>query len=64
MHVAAGASETVQFTIGPAELRYWSAATRDYVLDASTLDVWVGGHSTAHLTTSFTTTTTTTTTTT
>ena len=32
---------------GPAELRYWNAATRDWVIDASTFDVWVGGDSTA-----------------
>ena len=56
MHLAAGASSTVQFTIGPDELRYWNAAVRDFVLDASTFDVWVGGDSTADLTTTFTTT--------
>ncbi len=60
LHLPAGASRTVQFTIGPSERRYWNAAIRDYVLDASTFDVWVGGDSTAQLTTSFTTTTTTT----
>jgi beta-glucosidase len=59
LHLPAGASRTVQFTIGPSERRYWNAAIRDYVLDASTFDVWVGGDSTAQLTTSFTTTTTT-----
>ena len=56
VHVAAGASETVQFTIGPDELRYWNAAARDFVLEASTFDLWVGGDSTADLTTTFTTT--------
>ncbi|HJY25300.1 MAG TPA: fibronectin type III-like domain-contianing protein, partial [Actinomycetes bacterium] len=59
VYLPAGASRTVQFTIGPSERRYWNAALRDYVLDASTFDVWVGGDSTAQLTTSFTTTTTT-----
>ena len=34
---------------GPAELRYWNAAARDWVIDASTFDVWVGGDSTAEL---------------
>ena len=58
VHLAAGASRTVEFTIGPTERRYWNAAIRDFVLDASTFDVWVGGDSTAQLTTSFTTTTT------
>jgi beta-glucosidase len=56
VHLSAGASRTVQFTIGPSERRYWNAALRDYVLDASTFDVWVGGDSTAQLTTSITTT--------
>ena len=39
--------------LGPAELRYWNAAVRDWVLDASTFDVWVGGDSTAALRTTF-----------
>jgi beta-glucosidase len=56
VYLPAGASRTVQFTIGPSERRYWNAALRDYVLDASTFDVWVGGDSTAQLTTSITTT--------
>jgi beta-glucosidase len=51
--LAAGASSTVRFTLGPSELRYWSAATHDWVLDASTFDVWVGGDSTAELGTTF-----------
>ena len=32
---------------GPAELRYWNAAARDWVLDASTFDVWVGDRTAA-----------------
>jgi beta-glucosidase len=52
----AGASATVDFPIGPAERRYWSAAVRDFVVEASTFDVWAGGDSTAELTTTFTTT--------
>jgi beta-glucosidase len=51
--LAAGESRTIQFTLGPAELRYWNAAVRDWVLDASTFDVWVGGDSTAELSTTF-----------
>ena len=43
----------MQFTLGPAELRYWNAAARDWVIDASTFDVWVGGDSTAELATTF-----------
>jgi beta-glucosidase len=56
IHLQAGASQTVEFSIGPNELRYWNAGLRDFVLDASIFDVWVGGDSTAQLTTTFTTT--------
>ncbi len=56
VHLRAGASETVTFAVGPVELRYWNAAVRDYVTDAATFDVWVGGDSTAPLTATFTTT--------
>ncbi len=51
--LAAGESRTLHFTVGPAERRYWNAAVRDWVLDASTFDVWVGGDSTADLATTF-----------
>ncbi len=51
--LAAGESRTLQFTLGPAERRYWNAAVRDWVLDASTFDVWVGGDSIAELTATF-----------
>ncbi|MFB4420789.1 glycoside hydrolase family 3 N-terminal domain-containing protein [Streptomyces sp. QL37] len=49
--IGAGETETVTFELGPEQLRYWSAATRGYVQDATTLDIWVGGSSTAQLTT-------------
>ena len=49
-----GESKTVQFTLGPDELRYWNAAARDWVIDSATFDVWVGGDSNAPLSTSFT----------
>ena len=48
-----GETRTVQFALGPAELRYWNAATRDWVIDTATFDVWVGGDSTAELSTTF-----------
>lgn len=48
-----GEARTVRFGVGPAELSYWNAASRDWVLDASTFDVWVGGDSTAPTTTTF-----------
>ena len=53
--LAAGASETVEFRVGPDERRHWHAGVRGFVLDASTFDVWVGGDSTASLGTTFTT---------
>ena len=56
IHLQAGRSQTVEFPIGPDERRYWSAAVRDYVVEASTFDVGVGGDSTADLATTFTTT--------
>ncbi len=47
--VPAGASRTVTFELGPDQLRYWSAVTRDWVQDRTVLDLWVGGSSTADL---------------
>jgi len=51
--VPAGSSRRVRFTIGPEHRRYWNAVTRDWVLDAATFDVWVGGSSAADLAGSF-----------
>ncbi len=51
--LAAGESRRLQFLIGPNERQYWNAAVRDWVTDSSTFDVWVGGDSTAQLSTSF-----------
>jgi beta-glucosidase len=51
--LGAGETRTVQFTLGPAELRYWNASARDWVIDASTFDIWIGGDSTAELSTTF-----------
>ena len=51
--LAAGESQTLRFEVGPAERRYWNAAVRDWVTDAATFDVWVGGDSTARLATTF-----------
>ena len=47
------ASQQVRFKIGPEHRRYWSTTERDWVLDSSVFDVWVGGDSTAELTTTF-----------
>ncbi len=51
--LAAGETRTVTFPVGPAERRFWSAAHRDWVLDESTFDVWVGASSAADLTATF-----------
>jgi beta-glucosidase len=51
--LGAGETRTVRFSLGPAELRYWNAAARDWVNDLSPFDVWVGGDATAELSTSF-----------
>ena len=51
--LAPGGSRTVTFTVGAEELRYWNAASRDWVVDPATYDVWVGGDSTAELGTTF-----------
>jgi beta-glucosidase len=52
--LAAGESQTVRFPLGPDELRYWNAATKDWVIDTTTIEVYVGGDSTAATTVSFT----------
>jgi beta-glucosidase len=52
--LAAGESQTLHFPLGPDELRYWNAATRDWVIDTTTIDVFVGGDSTAAQTVNFT----------
>jgi beta-glucosidase len=49
----AGETSTLSFPLGPNERRYWSAADRDWVIEPSIFDVWVGGDSTAQLTTTF-----------
>ena len=51
VHVPAGASVDVEFELGPDQLRYWSAATRTWVQDATVLDLFAGGTSACELTT-------------
>jgi beta-glucosidase len=51
--LAAHETRTVHLPIGPMERRYWNAAARDWVTDASVFDVWIGSDSTATLSTSF-----------
>jgi beta-glucosidase len=45
--LAPGERRIVRFSLGPDELRYWSAAVRGFVLEPSSLDIWLGGSSTA-----------------
>ncbi|HEV7205889.1 MAG TPA: glycoside hydrolase family 3 N-terminal domain-containing protein [Jatrophihabitans sp.] len=45
-----GAAETVTFPLGRDQLTYWNAATRGWVLDATVVDIAVGGDSTAPFT--------------
>ena len=49
VHIPAGQSRTVSFQLGPEQLRYWSASTRGYVQDATTIDLGIGGDSTVAL---------------
>jgi beta-glucosidase len=51
--LGAGESGTLSFPLGPNERRYWSTTSRDWVIEPSAFDVWVGGDSTAQLTTTF-----------
>jgi beta-glucosidase len=48
-----GETQTVTFTLGPDELRYWSTADRDWVQDAAEYDLWAGGDSNATLQSAF-----------
>jgi beta-glucosidase len=52
--VPARESREVRFTVGPDQRRYWSTTARDWVLDSSVFDIWVGADSMAQLTGTFT----------
>ena len=47
--LATGETRRVEFALGPDELRYWHPLDRDWMIDAATVDVWVGGDATAAL---------------
>jgi beta-glucosidase len=47
--LAAHEKKTVHFSLGNDELTYWSTATKSWVEESATFDVWVGGDSTAPL---------------
>jgi beta-glucosidase len=46
-----GEKRTVRFTLGKAELTYWSSAAKAWVQEAAIFDLWAGADSTATLTT-------------
>ncbi len=50
IQLAAGAEETVSFTLDRGTLQFWSPITRAWVVEPGAFDVWVGGSSiaTAH----------------
>jgi beta-glucosidase len=48
-----GETQTVTFTLGPDELRYWSTSRGKWVQDAAAFDLFVGSDSTASLHASF-----------
>jgi beta-glucosidase len=41
--------KTVQFSLGRAELEFWSPESRSWVVEPEIFDVWVGGDSKAPL---------------
>ena len=49
LNLAAGAKQTIHFTLGPEELQFWSPAKRQWVVEPEQFDVWVGEDSTAKL---------------
>jgi beta-glucosidase len=44
-----GEKATVEFTLGPDELRFWSPQAKAWVEEAEEFDIWVGGDSRAPL---------------
>ena len=44
-----GEKKTIQFTLSRAELEFWSPASRSWVIEPESFDVWVGGDSAAGL---------------
>jgi beta-glucosidase len=42
-----GEKQTLTFSLGPEELRYWSTSRREWVQEPAVFDVWVGADATA-----------------
>ena len=53
VELAPGQKRTVRFTLGKAELTYWSGAAKAWVQEPTVFDLWAGADSTAPLTTTF-----------
>ena len=49
VNLGAGGKQTIHFTLGPEELRFWSPAKKEWVVEPEQFDVWVGEDSTAKL---------------
>jgi len=49
VNLVAGEKQTIHFTLGPEELRFWSPSKREWVVEPEQFDVWVGEDSTAKL---------------
>jgi beta-glucosidase len=47
--LAPGEKKTVHFTLGKAELTYWSPSLKTWVVEPAVFDIWVGEDSTATL---------------
>jgi len=47
--LAAGAKQSIHFTLGPDELQFWSPTMKQWVVEPEQFDVWVGEDSTAKL---------------
>ncbi len=49
VNLAAGQKQTIRFTLGPDELRFWSPAKKGWVVEPEQFDVWIGEDSSAKL---------------
>ena len=49
VHLNVGETRTVRFTIGPKELRFWTPARKEWVVEPGKFDVWIGDSSLASL---------------
>ncbi len=49
VHLNPGEAKTMHFPVGRKELRFWTPATRQWVVESGSFDVWIGNSSTASL---------------